>query len=227
MQKNFSNPDIWTEASNRFETHKVNQAIEEWQQERKQKGLPWTIEELGKEMHYHRNTISKWMNGKARPPIDELCSYFKKDPSYFIAQNLEELDLMNRDFHTRMEEGALEIASKHGVSKSFLWFLKSDQDLQNMVIEKQPTDATLNSFDPDVPDVGSPVQFIHSNGEKVYLNEYSLPILGRIEPKVKEYIEFLLWNEFKRLYEKIEIIRKREEVFVKREKEGGQDDGND
>lgn len=190
--------DIWSKASENYKIRKRKELIANWQRVRKEEGLPWTLDALGKEIHYHRNWIGKWKNGKAHIPDDEICNYFKVDPSFFIAQNLEELDLMNEEHHKWMQNNAAEMAKECGVSQSFLWYLKSDQQLQDTIIDNQPTDATLNSFDKNVPDVNSPYQFIHSNGEKAYLNEYTFPLLGKVETKVKEFIRYLLWSEYQK-----------------------------
>lgn len=194
-----NNVDFWTEASDRFMRRKLKELVKNWQQERKENGLPWSHADLAKELHYsHRNTVSNWLNGKAQPPIDDICKYFNIDPSFFVAQSLEQLDLMDQHHHLWMQNNAAEMAKECGVSNSFLWYLKSVQSLQDNIIDNQKTDAFLNSFDKDVPDVCSPFQFIHSNGTKIYINEYSLPILGRVESEVKEYIQFLLWKEYQK-----------------------------
>lgn len=196
MQKKNENLDIWSEAAKRYRTKKINELFTNWQQERRAAGLPSSQSAFAEEINYHRNWISKILNGEANPPIEELCRFFKVDPSYFVAKNLDELDIMDEDHHRRMQSNSAKIASENGVSKSFLWYLKTDPVVQDIIVRHQSTDAILNSFDPDVPDVGSPYQFANSTGEKVYLNEYSLPKLARIESKVKEFIAFQIWNEF-------------------------------
>ena len=188
--------DIWADAANRYKARKLKELIKSWQSDRKAQGLPWTIADLGEEINYHRNWITKWMNGSARFPIEEISAFFNVTPEYFTPQNLDELDLANKEHHKMMQDQADWLAKKCDVSQSFLWFLKSDQQLQDEIIAHQPTDALLNSFDKDVPDVLSPYQFINSEGEKIYLNSYTLQILGQIEPKVKEYIRYLLWSAY-------------------------------
>ncbi len=204
MQKKTGNFDIWSEASKKYAIRKLKSLIEDWQRDRKSKSLPWDYGTLAKELNYsHRNTIGNWLNGSTQIPIKEICQYFNVEESFFEAQNLEELDIMNKEFHEQMQRNSEKIAEHSRVSQSFLWYLRSDQELQDMIIDNQPTDAVLNSFDPEVPDVMSPFQFINSKGEKVYLNEFTLPILGRTEPKVKEFIQFLLWKEYKKVKERI------------------------
>lgn len=193
-----NDPDIWTRASDRYQRRKLRELIEAWQRDQKAQGLPWKLEDLAQKLYCHRNTVSKWINGKAKLPIDQLCDFFDVDPSYFVAKDLNELDLVDEPHHKWMQEGASRLANECGVSTGFLWYLKSDQQIQDTIVENQPTDAVLNSFDHDVPDVGSPYQFIHSSGEKIYLNEYTMPMLGRIEPKVKDFIEYQLWSELKK-----------------------------
>lgn len=195
-QKKSEENDIWTKASKEYAIRKAKDLVRDWQQEQKSKGEPWRREDLAEKLHCHRNTLDHWLNGKTPLDVQLFCEWFKVNPSFFVAKNLDELDIVDETHHKMMQSNSAELASQYGVSKTFLWYLKSDQQIQDEILNHQPTDAILNSFDPNVPDVGSPYQFVNSNGEKAYLNEYTMPLLGEIEPKVKEYIRFLLWSEY-------------------------------
>lgn len=192
------NLDIWKQASARYTRRKLSELVSEWQSQRKAQGLPSTKADLADEIHVHRNTLSKWLNGQIAPPIEELCSKFNVTPDFFVAQNLDEMDLVDEQHHKWMQEDAAEAARKYHVSKSFLWYLKSDPDAQHEILNNQPTDGYLNSFDPDVPDVGSPFQFSLKNGKKAYLNETGMKIIGELEREVRDYTTFKIWQHYKK-----------------------------
>ena len=198
LPKKMEDSDIWAQASERYARRKLKELIEKWECDRKAKKLPHTYQDLAEELHYsHRNSVGNWLSGKSPPPWDNICQYFNVDHSYFVAKNLDELGIADEGHHRRMQKDAARIADECGVSNSFLWYLKSDQRLQDQISYYQVTDLYLNPLDPDVPDVHSPYQIIDSNGGKAYLTEESLTRLGRIEPEVKKYLEYQIWKEFK------------------------------
>jgi len=194
-KSNEKNYDPWEQAAARYRRRKLNELVEGWQQERKAKDLPWRKSDLADEMHYHRNTLIKYLNGDLEMDLPRMCEFFHVKPDYFIPK-LDELDLVDEQHHKMMQADAAAEAEKYHVSKGFLWFLKSDPDLQHEILFNQRTDGFLNSFDPEVPDAGSPFQFELKTGERAYLNESSMKVLGETEKEVRSFTRYQIWKLF-------------------------------
>ena len=199
----FSDP--WEMALARFRQRKFKELVERWQNDRKEKNLPWSLSDLGEEIGWHRNTLSAYLNGKREMDLQTICRFFQVDPKYFVP-TLGEMDIVNEQHHKMMQAVAAEAAQRNHVSEGFLWFLKSDSDLQHEILRNQRTDAILNSFDPDVPDVKSPYQFELKTGKRAYLNEDSMIIIGMIEKEVKNFTSYQIWKNYNDMEETNAIL---------------------
>ena len=138
---------FWEDAEDRYRRRKLRELITDWQKKQRENGLPWSHQALASEMGFkHRNTINGWINGKAWIPWTDICKFFRVEPSFFLPAP-EEIDITDKNHHLLMKEEAAACAEKHHVSKTFLWFLKSDPEIQHEILDNQHTDAYLNSFD--------------------------------------------------------------------------------
>lgn len=149
---------------------------------------------LAERLYCSRTSVNGWLTGKRVPDsgkIRDLCNFFSVPQNYFSANAADEI-LISEEQHKKLAEASAFYAKNSGVSEAFLAFLKENKSLADPIVSSSFVDLSENSLDTNVPDSGSPFQFVSSTGVKIYLPFDTIKMLSDVQRDLIEYARFLI-----------------------------------
>lgn len=173
-------------------SERLNEIIRTWEKTNEKRLFD---DDLAGKIPVSRETVNRWRHGRACPLDDDLtmknlCKFFNVSRWYFYGE--EGLTLVNEDICEDLEEKCEKIADKYGLSRHFVRFVKENPAHSSAVISASIVDAYIQSFSPDVPDMGHDFQFISASGTKCYPPDDVILMLCLVQRDLSEYISFLI-----------------------------------
>ena len=170
---------------------RLKSLIKNWEQAN---GEQLSQGKLAERLYCSRESVNGWINGKRIPDdrtISDLCKFFSVPLNYFSASSADSI-LISEEQHKKLAETSAFYAKNSGVSEAFLAFLKENKSLADPIVSSSFVDLSENSLDINVPDSGSPYQFVSSSGVKIYLPFDTIDMLSHVQHDLIEYARFLI-----------------------------------